>query len=138
MVSVYFVTDVSLDEKTEFLKEFADQGFIVNYSSIEEGLLWWVRPSEVKDEAPLDEWIEAIASLNLINYLPKYIEKIVSVNFDLAVFFDTDSCSISLSGEFLKFIHDLYPVIELEITCYPTDFEADDEEDIAEDQAGKS
>ena len=125
MVSVNFITDASLDE-TEFLKEFAGQGFNVDNRLFEEGLRWRVGPSDVKEEATLDEWIKAITPLDLINYLPKYINKISCIYFDLVVFFDTDNCSVSLSNEWLKLIHDLYPGIELEITCYPTDFEAED------------
>ena len=107
----------------------------MDFNSIEEGLVWWVKPSNVDEEASLEELTKALTSLDLVSYLPPYIDLIKEIYFDIAIFFDTYDGSVILSHDWLKLIYDLYPGIDLQITCYPQySGEEDDEDDVtAED-----
>ncbi len=120
MVSLVFITHSSVKED-QMLKIFNSSKIELSCRDVNTDKLWGLK-LDMDNKESIIEQIESITSLINTNALANSDKLFKSVYFDIGICYDTFTCTVGLKNDLLKKIFDILPQINIEITCYPTDF----------------
>ena len=121
-VTLNMISDTSLTED-KIRAILNETKTVVSQRQIKDGILWSVGSSLCKDE-PILEHIKELSCLFHLELLSSNTSLFKKIYLDIAVLYDTYTCSLSLPKSCIDTIAYNFPFVDLEISCYPTDSEA--------------
>ncbi len=116
-ISLIFITSSSI-RKDQLTELFVKKDLQLSSRETDTGLLWRLEALSDKNES-LSDQIKFITSVTSHSLLADNKELFRDIYLDIAVFYDTYTCSVNLSGDCLRLISELWPEIDMEITSYP-------------------
>jgi hypothetical protein len=119
-VSLVFLTDASID-KSQVIPVCKGTDEYLNERIIDSEKLWRVESSPDADGSIASQ-IKSIQSIISIETLRSH-KQIKMLYFDVAVYHNSYTCSISLPSDSLNLIKAFHPEIGVELTIYPADEE---------------
>lgn len=93
---------------------------MLNYKIVNNEIIWKL-PSELDNNTELIDHIEHILSFVYFDLNSKVDFR--SIYLNIGVLYDTFTCTVELTSEYLSLIKSKIPEIGIEITCYPYIFE---------------
>ena len=105
----------------EIVDMFDDIVFYIDDRVIDENVLWNL-DFEIDKNKSICEQIEIILLHLIESNINKIIKKIVTIYFDVQVYYDTYTCSFSIPSECIEKIANKSSKIGIEFSTYPTEF----------------
>lgn len=118
-VSLNMISDISLEED-QITATMKGKKVFISQRELKEGVLWSIESSSGKD-ASIQEQIKDLSGLFNYKKLDRTFGLFRKVYIDIAVYYDTYTCSVSLSNSIIETVTKFFPLADIEITCYPTD-----------------
>ncbi len=117
IISLNFITSSSVKKKliSDQLNLKDDK---IHCQKLENDMLWRIE-SSLDKESSIIEHIGCIVSMVPSDLSSDFGELIKEMYIDIGVFYDTLTCSVSLSGKCINLINKTFNNIDIEITCYP-------------------
>ncbi len=119
-VSLVFLTDASMD-KSQILPVCKGADEYLTERILDSDKLWRVESSSEADGSIVSQ-IKSIQSIISVERLKNH-KQLKKLYFDIAVYHNSYTCSISLSSDSLNLIKAVHPEIGVEFTIYPADEE---------------
>ena len=114
-----FLSDASVN-RAQVVEIVKGNEVYLSDREIHSGVLWRV-DSKVDENSSVLDQVRSIISIISFDSFKKYNELFEKIYFDIAIYHNTYTCSLNLSGECLKLITGLDPEIGIELTCYPAE-----------------
>ncbi|WP_124327401.1 hypothetical protein [Desulfonema ishimotonii] len=109
--------DTNIDQVAQLLGTCPSN---LTHRIIDIGILWQLK-SDLEANAFLSEHIKSTISFVSGNISSASVNFIKKIYFDIVIFYDTFTCSLSLENKYIKQILSINSEIDIEISCYPTD-----------------
>lgn len=87
---------------------------------LDDEILARIEPCNKNEKSALDQIAVISKALDYTTLIAK-VEFYEKIYIDIAIYYTTFTCSMSLSGEFIKYCLAIHPQIDIDLTCYPTD-----------------
>lgn len=117
----FIVSDV--DKLARLKKYFVNSSKVVfNERILDDEVLARIEPNSKDEESALDQ-IAIIANSIDFKLIENDSEIYEHIYVDIVVYYTSYTCSVSLSSNFIQHCLSIHPLIDIDLTCYPTEEE---------------
>jgi len=118
LVALNIITNSSIS-RDALISEFNAPNLMLVHRELEDGLMWIVE-SQLDVGKPLLDHINYLISVFDHAGQIKATEAVRKIYMNIGVIYDTASCTVALPNEVIQTLLRVFPDLNIEITCYPS------------------
>lgn len=118
MLSFLMFTSSSVEEG-QLLKMFKTDKIVLSCRDVDSGKLWGFKVEAENNESLICQ-VNSIESVLNVNEIIDSRYLFQKIYLHIGVCYDTFTCTVELENDVLQKIFNMFPEINIEIVCYPT------------------